>query len=208
MKPPAFQFYPDDFIGGTCDLSTKEVGAYIRLICYQWSKGKIPSDRNKLNRIAGTNVTLDVLQKFPDGMNKRLENERTKQEEYKIEKAKAGKAGAEKRWHSHSTPIALPLAEGMANDSSPSPSPSPLPIKSSTNSKKKVRNEIPDDEWMTQLKTNPDYTGIDITAEFQRAHQWCQKNSRQNTRRFFQNWLSKCERPLNIKPKFQPPSCL
>ena len=124
MKPPAFQFYPDDFIGGTCDLSAKEVGAYIRLLCFQWSKGKIPSDRNKLSRIAGTAVTDEVLSKFPDGMNQRLESERIKQSEHREAKKKAGENGAKKRWQNHSTPIVLPLAEGIANDSSPSPSPS------------------------------------------------------------------------------------
>jgi uncharacterized protein YdaU (DUF1376 family) len=34
-KPPAFQFYADDFLGGTIDLTTEEVGAYIRLLCFQ-----------------------------------------------------------------------------------------------------------------------------------------------------------------------------
>lgn len=125
MSPPAFQFYADDFLAGTCDLSAKDVGAYIRLICYQWAKGKIPSCAKKISRIAGTNVTLEVMAKFPDGMNQRLENEHIKQEEYRIKKAKSGKNGAEKRWHNHSTPIVSPMANGMANDSSPSPSPSP-----------------------------------------------------------------------------------
>jgi uncharacterized protein YdaU (DUF1376 family) len=124
MKPPAFQFYPDDFIGGTCDLSSEEVGAYIRLLCYQWSRGSIPDDPAKLARIAGASVTPDTLQKFPNGKNARLEFEREKQAEYRSEKSKAGKSGAEKRWHSHNTAIGLPLANTMANDSSPSPSPS------------------------------------------------------------------------------------
>jgi len=122
MKPPAFQFYPDDFIGGTCDLSAKEVGAYIRLLCFQWTKGKIPSCRNKLSRIAGTSVTPEVLSKFPGGMNERLESERIKQHDYREAKKKAGENGAKKRWQSHSTPIVLPLANTIANDSSPSPS--------------------------------------------------------------------------------------
>lgn len=75
--------------------------------------------------------------------------------------------------------------------------------------KKSKASTIPDDEWMNELTNNSAYNGINITAEFQRAHQWCLKNNRQNTRRFFQNWLSKCEKPLTIKPKInQPQSCL
>jgi len=40
VKPPAFQFYPDDFIGGTCDLSAKEVGAYIRYFAFSGRREK------------------------------------------------------------------------------------------------------------------------------------------------------------------------
>jgi len=210
MKPPAFQFYPDDFIGGTCDLSAKEVGAYIRLLCFQWSKGKIPSDRNKLSRIAGTAVTDEVLSKFPDGMNQRLESERIKQSEHREAKKKAGENGAKKRWQNHSTPIVLPLAEGIANDSSPSPSPSPVSI-----IKNKKANEAPrvtDEEWMTSLKNNPDHEGKNIDAEFRRASEWVSKQpDRKMTRQFFNNWINRCEKPLAIKPAvkpFRPQSCL
>ncbi len=76
-KPPAFQFYPDDFIGGTCDLSAVDVGAYIRLLCYQWNRGSIPvEETGRLERIAGTPVSHDVLAKFPGGKNQRLESVR------------------------------------------------------------------------------------------------------------------------------------
>ena len=96
MKPkaPAFQFYPDDFIGGTCDLSAEEVGTYIRLLCYQWSRESIPvEDIPKLTRIAGSNVTLDVLRKFPDGKNAKLESVRNNLNKYKTTCVQNGKKG-------------------------------------------------------------------------------------------------------------------
>jgi len=34
-KPPAFQFYASDFLVDTIDLSNEELGAYVRLLCYQ-----------------------------------------------------------------------------------------------------------------------------------------------------------------------------
>jgi len=93
-KSPAFQFYPDDFIGGTCDLSAEEVGTYIRLLCYQWSRESIPvDDTSKLVRIAGTNVTLDVLAKFPDGKNAKLESVRNNLNKYKTTCTENGKKG-------------------------------------------------------------------------------------------------------------------
>jgi uncharacterized protein YdaU (DUF1376 family) len=52
-RSPAFQFYADDFIAGTADMSAEEVGAFIRLLCHQWSKGSIPADEERSGRIAG-----------------------------------------------------------------------------------------------------------------------------------------------------------
>lgn len=126
MKPPAFQFYADDFLAGTIDMSAEEVGAYIRLLCRQWACGEIPvGDAAKLSRVAGVAVSADVLGKFPEGKNPRLERERAKQNEYREAKSQSGRIGAEKRWQRHGTPngtpIDSPLANGMAKNGSPSP---------------------------------------------------------------------------------------
>ncbi len=116
MKAPAFQFYADDFLAGTIDMSPAEVGAYIRLLCYQWSNGSIPADLKKLRRIAGGPVSPEVLAKFVpvgDGRlaNKRLELERQKQAEFRekqrqkgIQSGAARRAGAEPRLNHGSAP--------------------------------------------------------------------------------------------------------
>ena len=143
-KAPAFQFYADDFLAGTADMSAEEVGGYIRLLCHQWSKGGIPSDEERSARIAGLMGSPSiryVLAKFTlcDGdtlKNARLEQIRQEQAEYKLQQSSAGKNGAQKRWdkvknngNPNSEPIATPMATPMANgcpeDSSPSPSPTP-----------------------------------------------------------------------------------
>ena len=146
MNPPAFQLYADDLIAGTVDLSQAELGAYMRLLCAQWSKGYLPDDMTKLERIAGGPVTEDVLSKLPlcsDGQrrNHRMEIERGKQAAYRQEQSEKGRAGAAARWHRHgrgngtgnATAIAQALPKPMAQasfcqwpgDGSPSPSPSP-----------------------------------------------------------------------------------
>ena len=129
-QSPAFQFYADDFVGGTVDLSPSDVGAYIRLLCYQWGRGAIPTDRKAINRIAGCPVSPEVLAKFPNGVNERLEKVRVEQAEYRQNRSESGKKGASQRWHGHVTAIAQPLANPMsnpmANDDSPSPTPTPL----------------------------------------------------------------------------------
>ena len=76
MSAPAFQFYPDDFLGGTMILSQDEVGAYIRLLCHQWTRGALPADPAKLRRLAGGPVSEEVLAKFDKGEDGQLRNGR------------------------------------------------------------------------------------------------------------------------------------
>lgn len=125
MKPPAFQFYADDFLAGVADMTQAEVGAYILLLCNQWNSGAIPTDKTRLGLIAKGEVSDHVVSKFPNGRNNRLERVRRDQKEHRKLRASAGKAGANKRWQGHSNAMPLPMANGMAKDSSPSPSPTP-----------------------------------------------------------------------------------
>ena len=99
MKAPAFQFYAQDFLTGCTYLTNEEIGMYIKMLCKQWSDGRIPIKR--LEFLVGAkweNLSQDLKEKFEfDGEflhNKRLEIEREKQKE-KSEKAKIS---ADKRW--------------------------------------------------------------------------------------------------------------
>ncbi len=146
-RPPAFQFYPDDFLAGTSDMSAEEVGAYIRLLCHQWSKGSIPNDEERAGRMAGLIGSPSlryVLAKFSpcdDGQlrNKRLEEVRDESAQYRTRQAQSGAAGAAKRWagrrkdgnpiggangNAMATPLATPMANRWPEDSSPPPPPS------------------------------------------------------------------------------------
>lgn len=130
MKPPAFQFYADDFLAGTMAMSQQEVGAYIRLLCHQWSNGGIPLDQGKLRRIAGGKVSGEVLSKFEsvDGVlrNRRLEEERQKQEAFRQKQS----ANAYARWEKSGNATACPKTDANINATphtkSCSPSPSPI----------------------------------------------------------------------------------
>jgi len=120
MKAPAFQFYADDFIGGTVELTAQEVGCYVRLLCYQWGNGSVPESHQKLKRICGSRVSDSVLSKFPNGVNPRLEQERLKQEVYREKQAANGRASAQARFNHRSTTVQPP---NQPNGNSPSPSP-------------------------------------------------------------------------------------
>lgn len=104
-KPPSFDFFPDDFIAGTYHLPAEAVGIYVRLLCYQWNNGVIPTEETELARIAGvdadamrTHMRTVMLKFMPDGCgamkNARLERER----EHKLSVIEKSKQAADTRW--------------------------------------------------------------------------------------------------------------
>lgn len=120
-------------------MTHEERGAYILLLCLQWTQGAVTSC--DIERVCGGNATAlaaRVASKFvtcEDGLlrNARMEDVRQKQDENRENKRKAGKKGAETRWGNatamrpqcdrNAVAMADPMADPMAKDGSPSPSP-------------------------------------------------------------------------------------
>jgi uncharacterized protein YdaU (DUF1376 family) len=133
MKPPAFQFYVDNFVEGTMEMTDAELGFYVRLLCAQWNRGGLPDDDKELSRFSRGQTPAQLrralarvklkFEKKSDGLlkNNRMESEREKQIKFRENRSESGKLGAAKLWHSHSK--ANP--KGMAKNGSPSPSSSP-----------------------------------------------------------------------------------
>ena len=132
MKPPAFQFYADDFLAGTVTMNFTQRGMYITLLCIQWNKGYVTAD--DIADLIGDGTAIAqpsanrVLAKFkllPDGnyQNDRMEQERKKQDIFRENRRAAGIKGNEIRWHSDG----IAMANHIANHPSSSPSPSPSP---------------------------------------------------------------------------------
>jgi uncharacterized protein YdaU (DUF1376 family) len=132
LKPPAFQFYPDDFLGGTAKFSDAEVGLYVRLLCAQWSEGGLTDDDADLRSYGkpsaeGVTPIERIKAKFTkaeDGKlrQRRLEEEREKQRLYRESRSNNGKHGGRpsKACANHV------VSQTKAQESSPSPSPSPI----------------------------------------------------------------------------------
>lgn len=85
-KPPFFQFYTSDFVGGVLLFSNEEVGIYVRLLCFEWENRRVPTDLGLVVKITGSTEDKfsPVLRlKFKidqDGYyNERMEAERIKQ---------------------------------------------------------------------------------------------------------------------------------
>jgi uncharacterized protein YdaU (DUF1376 family) len=142
-KAPAFQFYADDFLAGTLEMSQEEVGQYIRLLCHQWNRGSIPVETEKQQRLTGGCVSVDVLVKFrlcEDGLlrNERLETVRSEKDRYLQQQSQKGRKSAELRKlastvvqpdtqpesNSGSTTVEIRLQPKV---NSPSPTPTPTP---------------------------------------------------------------------------------
>lgn len=108
-------------------MTNEERGAYIALLCLQWSKGSLTE--NDFQRVCigmpphSQRICQDKFQIDADGnyRNKRLEAEREKQDQYR----KKQTDNAKKRWLGNATAYATALPTDMPNVCSPSPSPSP-----------------------------------------------------------------------------------
>ena len=139
---PAFQFYADDFLAGTIEMSDEEVGAYTRMLCVQWTKGGVDPARSC--RLSDPEVVKMVLsEKFSrrdDGLfvNERLEQVREIQQS---RKQSASKGGSKSQANRQAKVQANSQAKGVAKLNSPSPSPSPSP--SSSSSPDSISKETP-----------------------------------------------------------------
>ena len=112
-KRPSFQFYPADFLAdeNVTLMSNQALGCYIRLLCYCWREGSIPSAIEDLAGLCSEEI--DAMQLLWPRLEKcfvkqrgkhgrlahpRLKVERKKQDEYSKLKSEAGKKGAKSRW--------------------------------------------------------------------------------------------------------------
>ena len=145
-KAPAFQFYADDFLAGTLEMSQEEVGQFIRLLCHQWNRGSIPVETEKQQRLTGGCVSVDVLAKFrlcEDGLlrNERLETVRSERDRFLQQQSEKGRKSAESR--KLASTAVQPDTQPESNSGSTvveiglqpevnSPSPTPTPKKKDT----------------------------------------------------------------------------
>ena len=60
----------------------------------------------------------------------------------------------------------------------------------------KAKKMATDDEWLDSLEQEPALQGVAIRTELAKAQFWCKNNSRQCTRKFFENWLLKAPKTV------------
>lgn len=97
-KSPSFQFYAQDFLAGTMYLTNEEIGIYIKMLAKQWTDEKIPKKRlGLLVGIEWESFSDELKGKFEDKgdfvLNKRLEIERVKKENFLNKQSLNGSKG-------------------------------------------------------------------------------------------------------------------
>ena len=120
-------------------LNLEEEGAYIRLLCFCWQHGSIPSKPSEIARLVGkgcssnlARVVAAMFDRHPTDATKlvhsRLEIEKAKQAAWK-EKCRAGGQKSAELKKTHPRLVELPLEQPLQDSTNiPSPSPSPSPI--------------------------------------------------------------------------------
>ncbi len=98
MNAPAFNFYAQDFLTGCMYLTNEEVGIYIKMLAKQWTDGKIPKKRlGFLVGLEWVSFSDELKSKFDDFgdyvLNKRLETEREKKQNFRQKQVENGKKG-------------------------------------------------------------------------------------------------------------------
>lgn len=103
-SPPAFQFYPGDFIAGTLHLDAEAIGCYLLLLCYQWLHGNVPGNVATMAMICKKTpvefepVWAKIRDKFVESdngalANLRLEAVRNRQMEISSKRRESGAKG-------------------------------------------------------------------------------------------------------------------
>lgn len=107
-KPPAFQFYPRDWVMSTRVLTPEQRGVYMDLLCFAWDGDGLPDDRTEMAAMVGippqkfARVWDAIKGKFFQDdagrwRNQRQESQRAELEELREKRRRAGKASAEQR---------------------------------------------------------------------------------------------------------------
>lgn len=142
-KSPAFQFYPDDFMGGKPGMMNPEqTHVYIWLLCLDWNQNGFFFDERTLARWCRVTPGIFrsawkiVQENFSSSegrwYNERLSKERIKQAAWREKSAKGGRSKKQ-------PPLDHPLEDDATNDEPngniPLPSPFPTPVTALTTSR-------------------------------------------------------------------------
>ena len=101
-KPPAFQFYPKDFLSdiNVVTMTNEQRGVYITLLCHCWLENGIPIDSPLVKDWLqdGSPIRKCFYKKGERLRHKRLDQEKRKQKDWSAKSSLGGQISAKKRW--------------------------------------------------------------------------------------------------------------
>lgn len=106
--PPAFQFYPRDYVMSTRVMTPEQRGVYMDLLCFAWDGNGLPDELRDMAAMVGlspakfTRIWGVIGTKFEQGedgrwRNPRQERQRNEMDELREKRRRAGQASAEAR---------------------------------------------------------------------------------------------------------------
>jgi uncharacterized protein YdaU (DUF1376 family) len=192
-RAPAFQFYPSDFLSDakTMVMTAEEIGAYILLISICWREGELSNDLDELAALA--RMTPDAFKaswekricrcfrQTDSGawVHPRLERERKTQEDFKEERKRSGRRGAERRWSKvenaeNSADNGSPMAEPLQSHSSPTQEPMAKHASSSSSSSSSSSNNT-EEANASSSSADADIAGVEPPANAREFSEWKQE---------------------------------
>ena len=156
-KPDSHHVLPlfcDDLIASCVDMTPACFGAYMRVLCYAWTRGGVPDDEAACCRITGGMehgdwaVIRGRLIALEDGRlsHQRLELERQAVAELKAKKAEAGRKGGRPKANGKQTESKTKANEKQNESKTKAPTPTPSHLEN-THTAREAENEWRQPGW-------------------------------------------------------------
>lgn len=211
-KDPAFLFYPSDFNDGTQDFTFEEVGAYIRILLFQFSQGHLPIERIKrklgpsfevLWPILSTKFSQDEIGNF---YNVRLDSEITKRQAFSESRRKNISKRYEKEVNNISSTYEDTSVSHMENENEDENGIKEPEIKEPEKPKSK-NPEIPSEsEFMAYYKSelSKEFPGLEFSIKT-KYETWVDLGWKDGNGNKIGNWKLKLKNTIpHLKAKFDP----
>jgi uncharacterized protein YdaU (DUF1376 family) len=193
-RAPAFQFYAKDWLDFRVQrMSLAAQGAYLKLLCFMWNDSKdqcsiIDCDELLARAIGITREewlelrkeiqwVSDPILEETNGvlLSRRLKQEATNQRKHRKMQSEKGRKSAEQRANRGSTTV-QPQREPEANSSSSSSElreeKRAVSLSAKTAHRPPRRLQLPDQEFLAELRANPAYRDIDIDYQLAKLDAW------------------------------------
>jgi uncharacterized protein YdaU (DUF1376 family) len=232
-KLPYMQFYPADYLLDTQPLSASARGVWMDMLCLMWrseTRGLLeytPSDWTRVLRVTPKEMLRVVTELKTYGICDITTLERNGKEIVRVTSRRMlrdEKARQSNQLYVQRSRSKIACKVSVSKCKTENQNQSHISESESESEKKEeekralrvsTKRSAPqsDEEWLTALKGNEAYTGIDVPRELVKCRNWCEVNRKTFTRRRFINWLNHADRPMQatvplgpmIKPQVIPP---